>query len=71
MRISDTEKLQKEYAELYNKYMMLPDNSKELKHLRKLLIDYENTLARRFLLENGWDFEKSGEYHIYVKKGLN
>lgn len=68
MRISDTEQLQKEYAEIYNKYMMLPDDSNELNNLKKLLRDYEAKLATRFLMENGWDFEKSGEFYIYVKK---
>ena len=68
MRISDTEQLQKEYAEIYNKYMMLPDDSKELNNLKELLRDYETKLATRFLMENGWDFEKSGEFYIYVKK---
>lgn len=35
MRLSDTDKLQAEYVETYNKYMTLPDASKELKALAK------------------------------------
>ena len=35
MRPSDTDKLQSEYVEIYNKYMTTPDASKELKALAK------------------------------------
>ena len=53
MRMSDTDKLQGEYVEIYNKYMSLPDDSKELKTLAKKLQDLEQTLTRRFLFESG------------------
>ena len=53
MRMSDTDKLQAEYVETYNKYMTLPDDSKELEKLRKKLTELEETLTRRFLFESG------------------
>lgn len=37
MRMIDTDSIIVEYVETYNKYMTLPDNSKELKPLEKRL----------------------------------
>ena len=71
MRLSDTDKLQAEYVETYNKYMTLPDDSKELKSLAKKLQELEETLTRRFLFESGYTLEKVGDsdYNIYIKDG--
>lgn len=71
MRMSDTDKLQSEYVEIYNKYMTLPDDSKELKALAKKLQELEETLTRRFLFESGYTLEKVGdsEYATYIKDG--
>ena len=69
MRLSDTDKLQAEYVEIYNKYMTLPDDSKELKPLAKKLQDLEQTLTRRFLFESGYSVQQSGEFNIYIKDG--
>lgn len=69
MRMSDTDKLQAEYVETYNKYMTLSDDSKELKPLAKKLQELEETLTRRFLFESGYTLEKAGEFSIYVKDG--
>lgn len=71
MRMSDTDKIQAEYVEIYNKYMSLPDDSKELKKLAKKLQDLEQTLTRRFLFESGYDLKKidNSEYCIYIKAG--
>lgn len=68
MRMSDTDKLQAEYVEAYNKYMTLPDTSKELEVLAKKLQELEQTLTRRFLFESGYDAKKQGDYCIYVNK---
>lgn len=71
MRLSDTDKLQSEYVETYNKYMTIPDNSKELKKLREKLLELQQTLTRRFLFESGYTLERVGnnEYATYVKDG--
>lgn len=71
MRLSDTDKLQAEYVETYNKYMTLPDDSKELKALAKKLQELEEILTRRFLFESGYTLEKVGDsdYNIYIKDG--
>lgn len=71
MRMSDTDKLQAEYVKTYNKYMTIPDNSKELKKLRKKLLELEQTLTRRFLFESGYTLERVGnnEYATYIKDG--
>ena len=71
MRMSDTDKLQSEYAETYNKYMTTPDNSKELKKLREKLQELEETLTRRFLFESGYILKKidNSDYNIYIKDG--
>ena len=69
MRLLDTNKLQAEYVEIYNKYMTLPDDSKELKPLAKKLQDLEQTLTRRFLFESGYTLQKSGEFNTYIKDG--
>ena len=71
MRMSDTDKLQAEYVETYNKYMTLPDDSKELKVLAKKLQELEETLTRRFLFESGYILEKidNSEYSTYIKDG--
>lgn len=69
MRLSDTNKLQAEYAEIYNKYMTLPDDSKELKTLAKKLQELEQILTRRFLFESGYELEKAGEFSIFVMGG--
>ena len=71
MRMIDTDSIMTEYVETYNKYMTLPDNSKELKPLEKRLQDLENTLARRFLCENGYTCQRAGEYSIFVKENAN
>ncbi len=69
MRMSDTDKLQAEYAETYNKYMTLPDESKELKTLEKKLKELEEILTTRFLFENGYELKKVGnnEFLTYIK----
>ena len=41
MKMADTDKLKTEYVETYNRYMTLPDDSKELKTLAKKLQDME------------------------------
>lgn len=71
MRLSDTDKLQSEYVETYNKYMTIPDNSKELKKLREKLLELQQTLTRRFLFESGYTLERVGnnEYATYIKDG--
>ena len=71
MRLSDTDKLQSEYVEIYNKYMTLPDDSKELKALAKKLQELEEILTRRFLFESGYTLEKvaNSEYATYIKDG--
>lgn len=69
MRMSDTDKLQTEYVEIYNKYMSLPDDHGELEILRAKLQKLEETLTRRFLFESGYDLEKMGDYCIYIKAG--
>jgi len=69
MRLSDTNKLQAEYAEIYNKYMTLPDDSKELKTLAKKLQELEQILTRRFLFESGYELEQTGEFSIFVMGG--
>ena len=71
MRLSDTDKLQAEYVETYNKYMTLPDASKELKSLAKKLQELEETLTRRFLFESGYILTKidNSDYNIYIKDG--
>lgn len=71
MRMSDTDKLQSEYVEIYNKYMTTPDDSKELKILAKKLQELEAILTRRFLFESGYTLEKVGdsEYSTYIKDG--
>ncbi len=67
--MSDTDKLQAEYAETYNKYMTLPDESKELKTLEKKLKELEEILTTRFLFENGYELKKVGnnEFLTYIK----
>ena len=69
MRMIDTDKLQAEYVEIYNKYMTLPDDSKELKTLAKKLQELEQTLTRRFLFESGYTLQKidNSEYCTYIK----
>ena len=71
MRLSDTDKLQAEYVETYNKYMTLPDASKELKALAKKLQELEETLTRRFLFESCYILKKidNSDYNIYIKDG--
>lgn len=71
MRLSDTDKLQAEYVDTYNKYMTIPDNSKELKKLREKLLELQQTLTRRFLFESGYTLERVGnnEYATYIKDG--
>ena len=72
MRMSDTDKLQGEYVETYNKYMTTPDDdSKELKVLAKKLQELEEILTRRFLFESGYTLEKvvNSEYATYIKVG--
>ena len=71
MRLSDTDKLQSEYVEIYNKYMTTPDDSKELKALAKKLQELEETLTRRFLFESGYILKKidNSEYSKYIKDG--
>ena len=72
MRMSDTDKLQGEYVETYNKYMITPDDdSKELKVLAKKLQELEEILTRRFLFESGYTLEKvvNSEYATYIKDG--
>ncbi len=72
MRMSDTDKLQGEYVETYNKYMTTPDDdSKELKVLAKKLQELEEILTRRFLFESGYTLEKvvNSEYATYIKDG--
>ena len=71
MRLSDTDKLQSEYVEIYNKYMTTPDDSKELKALAKKLQELEETLTRRFLFESGYILKKidNSEYSTYIKDG--
>ena len=59
--MADTDKLKTEYVETYNRYMTLPDDSKELKTLAKKLHDMEQTLTRRFLFESGYATEKIKE----------
>lgn len=66
--MADTDKLKTEYVEIYNRYMTLPEDSKELKTLAKKLQDMEQTLTRRFLFESGYATEKKGEYCIFVKE---
>ena len=63
--------VQAEYVETYNKYMTLPDDSKELKALAKKLQELEEILTRRFLFESGYTLEKVGDsdYNIYIKDG--
>ena len=68
MKMADTDKLKTEYVETYNRYMTLPEDSKELKTLAKKLQDMEQTLTRRFLFESGYTTEKKGEYCIFVKE---
>lgn len=70
MRMSDTDKLQAEYVETYNKYMTLPDDSKELEKLRKKLTELEETLTRRFLFESGYILERvdNNEFSTYIKE---
>ncbi len=71
MRMSDTDKLQTEYVETYNKYMTTPDDSKDLKVLAKKLQELEEILTRRFLFESGYTLEKvvNSEYATYIKDG--
>ena len=72
MRMNDTDKLQGEYVETYNKYMTTPDDdSKELKVLAKKLQELEEILTRRFLFESGYTLEKvaNSEYATYIKDG--
>ena len=69
MKQSYTAKLQAEYVKFYNKYMTLPDNSKELKSLAKKLREMEEQLTRLFLLESGYSVNASGEFNIYIKGG--
>ena len=69
MRLSYTEKLQAEYVKTYNKYMTLPDDSKEIKTLAKQLQQMEEKLTRLFLLESGYSVNASGEFNIYIKGG--
>lgn len=70
MRMSDTDKLQAEYVETYNKYMTLPDDSKELEKLHKKLMELEETLTRRFLFESDYILERVGnnEYSTFIKE---
>lgn len=70
MRMSDTDKLQAEYVETYNKYMTMPDNSKELEKLNKKLKELEETLTRRFLFESGYTLERvdNNEFSTYIKE---
>ena len=68
MKMADTDKLKTEYVETYNRYMTLPDDSKELETLAKKLQDMEQALTRRFLFESGYTTEKKGEYCIFVKE---
>lgn len=68
MKMADTDKLKTEYVEIYNRYMTLPDDSKELETLAKKLQDMEHALTRRFLFESGYATEKKGEYCIFVKE---
>ena len=68
MKMADTDKLKTEYVEIYNRYMTLPDDSKELETLAKKLQDMEQALTRRFLFESGYTTEKKGEYCIFVKE---
>lgn len=65
MRLSDTEKLQVEYVELFNKYMDLPDDGKEPETLKQKLRELEQTLTMRFLFESGYDFESGN----FIKSG--
>ena len=69
MRLSYTEKLQDEYVKVYNKYMTLPDDSKELKPLAKTLQEMEEQLTRLFLLESGYSLKASGELYRDIKDG--
>lgn len=70
MRMSDTDKLQAEYVETYNKYMTMPDDSKELEELNKELKELEEILTRRFLFENGYTLERVGnnEFSTFIKE---
>lgn len=70
MRMSDTDKLQAKYVETYNKYMTMPDDSKELEELNKELKELEEILTRRFLLESGYTLEKvnNNEFATFTKE---
>lgn len=70
MRMSDTDKLQAKYVETYNKYMTMPDDSKELEELNKELKELEEILTRRFLFENGYTLERVGnnEFSTFIKE---
>lgn len=65
--MTSTQQLQKEYAELHNKYMTV-DNSEELRSIREKLSDYEEKLTIRFMLESGYDIKETEYGTIYVKK---
>lgn len=68
--MSDTDKLQAKYVETYNKYMTMPDDSKELEELNKELKELEEILTRRFLLESGYTLEKvnNNEFATFTKE---
>lgn len=65
--MTSTQQLQKEYAELHNKYMTV-DTSEELRIIREKLSDYEEKITIRFMLESGYDIKETEYGTIYVKK---
>lgn len=69
MKLSDTDKLQREYVSIYNYYMGLPDDSKEFNSLAKKLQELESVLAMRFLFESGYRMKEQGNLHIFIKDG--
>lgn len=71
MRMIDTESIMEEYAETYNRYMLLPLESKEFEPLEKRLKELESTLSRRFLWENGYTSQRAGEFSIFVKENAD
>lgn len=70
-RTRDTDVLQAEYVDTFNRYVRLPDGSKELKKLSEELRELESILTIRFLFANGYTLKKddTSEFSIIVKDG--
>lgn len=70
MTLPDANDLITEYVELYNRYITLPEDSKELKELTLKLQYLENMLTMCLLYERGYTLKRAGndKYGTYVKE---